>query len=96
MRAEDTMSNWKRAAIFGSFGAAAFFLVTGKKPIGFALAGVGAAVLASEYPDQVRDLWERVPEYLERSNQLVSGVSHALERLAEYNAQRHGDREDYA
>ena len=90
------MTNWKRAAIFGSFGAAAFFVLTGKRPIGFALAGLGVAVLASEYPEKVEQIWRNAPEYLERGNQIVSGVSRALERLAEYNTQRQGSgRSEY-
>ena len=86
------MANWKRAVVFGSFGAAAFFLLTGKRPVGFALAGVGVAFLAAEYPEKFREAWEHAPEYLERGNQLVSGVSRALDRLAEYNSQRHAGR----
>ena len=86
------MANWKRAVVFGSFGAAAFFLITGKRPVGIVLAGVGVAVLAAEYPERFRQAWDRAPEFLERGNQLVTGVSRALDRLAEYNTQRHAGR----
>jgi len=89
------MATWKRALVFGSFGAAAFFLLTGKRPVGVVLAGVGVAVLAAEYPDKFRQAWDHAPEYLERGNQLVSGVSRALERLAEYNSQRHARSREY-
>ena len=40
--------NWTRAIVIGSFSAAAFLLVTGRRPAGFALAGIGLATLASE------------------------------------------------
>ena len=66
------MQNWKRALIFGSFGASAFFLITGRRSAGIVLATVGAATLASEYPEKVEALWRNAPHYLEKGNQLVS------------------------
>jgi hypothetical protein len=77
------MPNWKRALIFGSFGAGAFFLLTGRRPVGAVLAAVGAVSLASEYPDQVQSLWRRAPEILDRGNQLISAIARISERIAE-------------
>jgi hypothetical protein len=77
------MPNWKLALIWGSFGAGAYFLLTGKRPIGAALASVGAVALASEYPDEVQALWRRAPEYLEKGNQLLAAISRISERIAE-------------
>ena len=77
------MENWKRAVIFGSFTAAALLIIKGHRMPGIVAAGVGAAVLASEYPDEVRDLWERAPEYLERGTQIMATVSRIKDRLAE-------------
>ena len=78
------MKNWKRALIFGSLGASAYLLVTGRKPAAGVLAGVGLAALATEYPDQMQRLWDRAPEYVSRGNQVLSIAATFLERLAEH------------
>lgn len=77
------MSNWKRALIFGSLGASAVLLATGKRPAGFALAGIGVAALASEYPEQFDRLWRSAPDYLERGTELVARISDVGRRLTE-------------
>jgi hypothetical protein len=84
------MKNWKQALIFGSLGASAFLLVTGRKPAAGVLAGVGLAALASEYPDHMQRLWERAPEYIDRGNQILSMAATFVERLAEHRALREG------
>jgi hypothetical protein len=76
------MPNWKRALIFGSFGASAFFLITGRRSAGVALATVGAATLASEYPDKIEALWRNAPYYLEKGNQLVLMMARIGEQIA--------------
>lgn len=82
------MSNWKRAVIVGSLGAGAVLALTGKRTAGLVLAGVGVAVLASEHPEKVEQLWERAPEYMEKGTQIVNMVSGFLERLSEYQQRR--------
>jgi hypothetical protein len=82
------MKNWKRAVIFGSLGASAFLLVTGRKPAAGVLAGVGLAALATEYPEHMQRLWERAPEYVARGNQVLSLAATFLERLAEHRVLR--------
>ena len=76
------MQNWKRALIFGSFGASAFFLITGRRSPGIVLATVGAATLASEYPEKVEALWRNAPHYLEKGNQLVSLMAQVGEQIS--------------
>ena len=82
------MSNWKRAVILGSLGAGAVLALTGRRTAGVVLAGVGVAVLASEHPEKVQELWERAPEYMEKGTQIVNMVSGFLERLSEYQQRR--------
>jgi hypothetical protein len=82
------MKNWKRVLIFGSLGASAFLLITGRKPAAGILAGVGLAALASEHPQQIQALWERAPEYINRGNQVLSIAATFLERLAEHRVLR--------
>ena len=82
------MKHWRRALIFGSLGASAFLLVTGRKQAAGVLAGVGLAALASEYPEHMQRLWERAPEYVNRGNQVLSLAAAFLERLAEHRVLR--------
>jgi len=82
------MKNWKQALIFGSLGASAFLLVTGRKPAAGLLAGVGLAALASEYPEHMQRFWERAPEYVNKGNRVLRMASAFLERLAEHRALR--------
>jgi len=82
------MKNWKQVLIFGSLGASAFLLVTGRKPAAGVLAGVGIAALASEYPDQVQRLWDRAPEFIDKSNRILTIASTFIERLAEQRVLR--------
>ena len=77
------MENWKKVLIFGSLGAGAVLFATGRRPAGAVLAGIGAATLAAEYPDKVRQLWERAPEYMDRGNELMAAISRIAQRLAD-------------
>lgn len=83
------MQNWKRAVVFGSLGAGAFLLLSGRRNAGIGLAAVGAAVLASEYPEQLERLWRNAPEYLSRGGEIVQAISRIGQRLAE-ESQRYG------
>jgi hypothetical protein len=78
--------NWKRALMIGSFGAAAFLFLTGRRAAGFALAGVGVATLAGEYPEKFEKFWNAAPEYLDRGTRLVQGVGNFVEKIAEQSS----------
>jgi len=78
--------NWTRALVIGSFSAAAFLLVTGRRPAGFALAGIGLATLASEHPDKFEQIWDKAPEYLEKGTRIVNNIGTFVEKLAEQGA----------
>ncbi len=82
------MENWKRALIYGAFGAGAFLLLTGRKTPAAVLAGVGLAALASEHPEKVQQIWENAPEYVNRGTQVLNMVSAFLDRLSEHRALR--------
>lgn len=95
------MQNWKRAVIFGALGAGAFMFLSGRRSAGVAIAAVGAAVLASEYPDKLERIWRNAPEYLSRGSEIVQAISRIGQRLAEESerygmaALRHGEHEGY-
>jgi hypothetical protein len=77
------MTPWKQALVLGSLAAGAVLLFTGRRPAGVIFATLGAAVLASEYPEKFEALWENAPEYLERGTQLVATIARIGERFAE-------------
>jgi hypothetical protein len=77
------MPSWKQALVYGSIGAGALLLLTGRRPAGLVLAGVGLAALASEYPEKFEELWEAAPEYVEKGARIVQTLSRMGERLAE-------------
>ncbi|HET7872931.1 MAG TPA: hypothetical protein VFL42_10510 [Terriglobales bacterium] len=78
--------DWKRTFIYGSLVAGAVLFITGRRPAGLAIAGVGLATLASEHPEKVEDLWRRMPEYMERGGRLVDMAANLLERFGERTA----------
>ena len=77
------MENWKKAVVFGSFGAGALLFATGRRPAGAILVGVGAATLATEYPERLQQLWDRAPEYMDRGNELMAAISRIAQRVAD-------------
>ena len=87
------MPNWKRALVFGSLGAGAFLLASGKRPAGVVAVTVGLVTLATEYPEKFREMWERTPEFVERGNQVVETISRLANRIAEYRSRGMGWRE---
>lgn len=75
--------DWKKVVIFGSFAAGVALFFTGRRPAGLAVAGIGVATLASEDPEKLRELWRRLPEYVDRSGRLVDTAANILEKLIE-------------
>ena len=76
--------NWKRALMFGSLAGGAVLFLTGRRPAGLALAGIGVATLAAEYPEKLADLWRRLPDYVEKSGKFVDTAANILERLGQH------------
>ena len=77
------MENWKVGVIAGTVGTGLILLLSGKKTAGIVLAGVGGAVLASEYPDKLEEFRDRLPRYAEQGMRILDNVSRAGERFAE-------------
>jgi glycerol-3-phosphate cytidylyltransferase-like family protein len=100
-KGEVTMTNWKRALVFSSLGAGALLLLTGRRPAGIAVATVGLAVLASEYPEKFETIWEHGPDYVSRGVQIFQTLTQIAERFAEQAQHRgipgawHEVREEY-
>ncbi len=82
------MTNWKKLLVFGSIGAGALLLFTGRRPAGVAAATVGLAVLAAEYPEKFEGVWENAPEYVSRGVKIFQTLTQIAERFAEQAAER--------
>ena len=66
------MQSWKKAVVFGSIGAGALLVLSGRRSMGMAVAAGGLAVLASEYPEKFEDIWENAPDYLHKGMEIFA------------------------
>ena len=82
------MPNWRKAIVIGSLTAGALMIIKGHRPAGVALATVGLAVLAAEYPEKFEEAWDQAPEYIYRGTQIFSTLSRIAERFAEEASRR--------
>lgn len=85
------MQNWKRAVIAGSVGTATILMLKGKRPAGVLVAGVGIAVLASEYPRQFERIREEIPLYVRQGTrflELAMKIGGKIEQLAQSRGPR--------
>jgi len=83
------MQNWKRAVIAGSVAGATILMLKGKRPAGVLAAGVGLAVLASEYPEVFERIREEIPNYVRQGMRfldLTMKIGHKIGELAEQRA----------
>jgi hypothetical protein len=75
--------DWKKGLIYGSFVAGAILFVTGRRPAGLAVAGIGVATLIAEHPEKFEDLWRRMPEYIEKGGRLLDRAAGLIELLGQ-------------
>ena len=75
--------DWKKTLIYGSLAAGAILFVTGRKPAGMIVAGIGLATLAAEHPEKFEQLWRRMPEYIEKSGKFVDMAAAFLEKISQ-------------
>lgn len=76
--------DWKKGLIYGSFAAGALLFLSGRRPAGVVVAGVGLATLAIEYPERFEELWNRLPEYIDKGSKVVAGAATFLEKLSQH------------
>jgi hypothetical protein len=77
------MENWKIALVAGALGTGAMLLFSGRKTAGIVMAGVGAAVLAAEYPEKLEEIRDRLPDYADRGVRMLDGIARAGERISD-------------
>ena len=78
--------DWKKVLMYGSFAAGAILFISGRRPAGLAVAGIGLATLASEHPEKFEDVWHHMPEYIEKGSKFVDMAAAFLERIGEHQA----------
>lgn len=77
------MEGWKKAVVAGSIGTSAICFLKRKWPAGVLTAGVGLAVLASEYPEKFESVQNALPGYFEVGMRLLDMVSRAGQRITQ-------------
>ena len=82
------MQNWKKVVVFGSIGAGALLILSGRRPVGMALAAGGLAILASEYPEKFEGILENAPDYLHKGMELFSTLKQVGQDFARDAEQR--------
>jgi hypothetical protein len=82
------MQNWKKAVVFGSIGAGALLVLSGRRSIGMAVAAGGLDVLASEYPEKFEGIWENAPDYLHKGMEIFATLQRVGGDFAEETERR--------
>jgi len=77
------MEAWKKAVVAGSVGTAAVLFLKKRWPAGVLTAGVGLAVLASEYPEKFEKVRTAMPEHFQGGMRLMEMVSRAGQKIAQ-------------
>lgn len=75
--------DWKKGLMYGSFAAGAILFITGRRPAGLAVAGIGVATLIAEHPEKFEDLWQRMPEYIDKGGRLLDRAAGLIELLGQ-------------
>jgi hypothetical protein len=81
------MDGWKKAVVAGSLGTSAVLFLRKKWPAGVLAAGIGLAVLASEYPEKFEKVRTALPEYFQGGMRLMDIVSRAGQKMAQFAEQ---------
>ena len=77
------MDGWKKAVVLGSIGAAGILFMRKRYPAGVLATGVGLAVLASEYPEKFEKVRNALPDYFDRSMQVMEMARRAGRRITQ-------------
>jgi hypothetical protein len=77
------MENWKRAVLACAAGTSVVLFLKGNRPAGVLAAGVGLAVLASEYPEKFEKIREDIPYYVDRGTKFLDAVLRVGNRFTE-------------
>ncbi len=79
---DESGTNWIRYAAAGTMAASGVLLVTGQRRIGLIAALSGAALALIDQQDVVRSCWDKLPEFLEDVQGLLSKTQSAVEDIS--------------
>jgi hypothetical protein len=77
------MDSWKKVAIAGSVTAATVFFLRKRYAAGVLASGVALAVVAVEYPEKFDKVRKAMPDYFDRSMQVMEMAARAGKRITE-------------
>ncbi|MGA3102268.1 MAG: hypothetical protein ABSD61_10445 [Terracidiphilus sp.] len=75
-------TNWIRYAAAGTLAASGVLLVTGQRRLGLVTALSGATLALIDQQEAVRKCWDKLPEFLEELQGLLSKTQAAVEDLS--------------
>jgi hypothetical protein len=81
------MEAWKKAVVAGSLATSTILLLKKKWPAGVLSAGVGLAVLASEYPEKFENVRSVLPQYFQSGMRMMEMISRAGQKIAHFAEQ---------
>jgi hypothetical protein len=73
---------WQRAVAAGSLVAGACLFLSGRRKTALAVVATGAAVGLLEHPQAARDLWESLPGYLRKGQDVLVRVEDFINEVA--------------
>jgi hypothetical protein len=73
---------WQRAVAAGSLVAGACLFLSGHRKVALAVAAAGSAVGLIEHPDAARELWESLPGYLRKGQDVLVRVEDFVNEVA--------------
>lgn len=86
------MENWKTALVAGSAVTGLILLLKGKHSAGLVVAGIGAATLAAEYPEEFAEIRHNAEHYMARGVTFLDMASRLGQRISDVSQGRLGDR----
>jgi hypothetical protein len=86
------MENWKTALVAGSVATGLILMLRGKHSAGLVVAGVGAATLAAEYPEEFAEIRDNAQYYLTRGISFLDVTARVGRRISDVSEGRLGDR----
>jgi hypothetical protein len=82
-------SNWALYAAGGSLLAGGLLLLTGNRRAGLVTAASGTALAMLDQQETIRELWNALPGYIEKTQQLLGQVEEGVAELAQQRERLH-------
>lgn len=73
---------WQRAVAAGSLVAGACLFLSGRRKAALCVAAAGAAIGLLEHPEAARELWEALPQYLRKGQDVLVRVEDFVNEVA--------------